>query len=48
MNLDELQIEIEKLLSLLKDRQPGLITWNMFLGERLEAIKKMLDAAGVS
>lgn len=47
MNLDELQIEIEKLLSLLNDRQPGMMTWNMFLRERLEAIKKMLDFAGM-
>lgn len=43
MNLDELQVEVEKLLSLLKDRQPGLVTWHMFIGERLKALKKMID-----
>ena len=39
--LDKLQAEVEKLLSLLKDRQPGLMTWNMFLEERLKTIQKM-------
>jgi hypothetical protein len=48
MNLDELQAEVEKLLALLRDRQPGLMTWNMFLHERLGAIQKMLEAAGVA
>ncbi|TWU51412.1 hypothetical protein Poly59_30040 [Rubripirellula reticaptiva] len=48
MNLDELQAEVEKLLALLKDRQPGLMTWNMFLNERLEAVQKMIESAGVS
>lgn len=42
MNLDKLQAEVEKLLSLLKDRQPGLTTWNMFLEERLKTIQKMI------
>jgi hypothetical protein len=48
MHLDELQAEVEKLLALLKDRQPGLMAWNMFLNERLEAIQKMIESAGVS
>lgn len=47
MNLDELQIELEKTLALLKDRQPGMMTWNMFLADRLKAIKKMIEAAGI-
>lgn len=47
MDLDKLQNEVEKLLALLKDRQPGFMTWNMFLAERLSAIKKMAEDAGV-
>jgi hypothetical protein len=47
MNLEDLQNEVEKLLSLLRDRQIGLFTWNQFLRERLSAIKKMIEAAGV-
>ena len=31
INLDKLQGEAEKLLSLLKDRQPGLMAWNEFM-----------------
>lgn len=41
IDLDELQSEAEKLVSLLKDRQPGLMTWNNFLRERLEAIHQL-------
>ncbi len=48
MNLDELQIEVEKLLSLLKDRQIGVLAWNMFLTERLRSIQEMIKAAGIS
>lgn len=47
MNLDELQSEVEKLLSLLKNRQPGLFTWNDFLAERLKNIKQMIEKAGL-
>lgn len=47
MNLDELQTETEKLLALLNDRQPGFMTWNLFLVERLTAIKKMAEAVGI-
>lgn len=48
MNLDELHAEVRKLLSLLDDRQPGLISWNMFLEERLKSIAKMIEAAGIT
>ena len=34
IDLDQLQNETEKLLSLLKDRQPGLMAWNIFLKEK--------------
>jgi hypothetical protein len=47
MNLDDLQNEVEKLLALLRDRQPGLFAWNDFMRERLSAIKAMIDSAGI-
>lgn len=47
MNLDELQNETEKLLSLLKDRQPGTMGWNMFMKDRLQNIANMLASAGI-
>jgi hypothetical protein len=47
MNLDELEKETEKLLSLLRDRQPGLFTWRGFMKERLENIVRMAAQAGV-
>lgn len=47
MNLDELQAEVEKLLALLKDRQPGLFTWNEFLANRLRTIKAIIEKAGL-
>lgn len=47
MNLDELQKEVEKLLSLLKDRQQGMMTWNLFLSDRLTSIKGMIEKAGI-
>lgn len=45
VSLDELQQETEKLLSLLKDRQPGLMTWNEFMRERLTALHKLTSLA---
>jgi len=48
MDLDKLQAEVEKLLSLLHDRQPGLISWNMFMEERLKSIVDMIAAAGIT
>ena len=42
MDFDELQDEVEKLLALLKDRQPGLVTWNELLADRLVAIQKLI------
>ncbi|MBU1046860.1 hypothetical protein KKH36_03730 [Patescibacteria group bacterium] len=41
VDLDELQKELEKTLSLLENRQPGLMSWNTFLKERLQNINKM-------
>lgn len=45
INLDELQLETEKLLSLLKDRQPGMVGWNMFLRERLQKLHHITSKA---
>jgi hypothetical protein len=39
--LDELEHEIILLRSLLKDRQPGLHTWNEFIKLRLRAINTL-------
>lgn len=47
MNLEKLQEETEKLLALLQDRQPGLMTWNMFLKERLESVVTLAAEAGI-
>jgi len=47
MNLDELQKEAEKLLALLKDRQQGTMSWNLFLHDRLASIKEMIEKAGI-
>lgn len=44
-SLDELQVEAEKLLSLLRDRQPGLVTWNKFLLQRLETLHNLTSQA---
>lgn len=45
VNLDELQQEAEKLLSLLNDRQPGLMTWNEFLHERIKKLHALTSQA---
>ena len=45
VNLDALQQETEKLLALLKDRQPGLMTWNEFMQERLQNLHKLASQA---
>ena len=45
INLDDLQQETEKLLALLNDREPGLMTWNEFLHERLQNLHKLTSQA---
>lgn len=45
INLDELQQEVEKLLSLLRDRQPGLMCWNEFLHERIKNLHALTSQA---
>ena len=43
INLDELQCEAEKLVSLLKDRNPGLMTWNDSLSKQLKSLRDLLS-----
>jgi hypothetical protein len=43
--LDALQTETEKLLALLKDREVGVAVWHQFLGERLQAMRKLIEDA---
>jgi len=45
INLDDLQQEAEKLLALLEDRQPGLMTWNEFMQKRLQNLHKLTSQA---
>jgi hypothetical protein len=45
VDLDNLQTEVEKLLSLLKHREPGLMSWNMFLLERFRNLHKITSQA---
>lgn len=47
MNLDELQRETERLLALLKDRQHGTMSWNLFLQERIQNITNLAAKAGI-
>ena len=44
IDLDELQAEAEKLVALLEDRHPGLMTWNMFLQQRLQNLRRLTDS----
>ena len=45
INLDELQQRVKQLLALLKDRQPGLMGWNMFMQERLQDLHCLTSQA---
>jgi len=45
MDLDELQNEAEKLVSLLKDKQTGLMSWNFLLRDRLEKLHELTSEA---
>ncbi len=42
VDLEDLYQESDRLTSLLKDRQPGLRTWHMFLHERMNGLLKLL------
>lgn len=43
INLDELQSEAEKLVSLLKDRNLGLMAWNESLSKQVKSLRDLLD-----
>lgn len=45
INLDELQQETEKLLALLKDRQPGTMGWIKFMNERMTNLYELTSVA---
>ena len=45
IDLDELQRETERLLSLLRDRQPGLMSWNEFMHEQLTKLHALAAQA---
>ncbi len=45
IDLEELQGEAEKLLDLLRNRQPEFMTWNDFMKERLEALHRLTSKA---
>lgn len=47
MNLEELEKETEKLLSLLRNREPGAMIWNKMLKDKLEIIVEMAAKAGI-
>ncbi len=47
IDLDELQYEAEKLVSLLQDRHPDLMSWNDWLFRRLTKLKELIREAGV-
>jgi len=47
MNLDKLEEEVSKLKMLLADRQTGLMSWNLCLYERLQAVANLLAAGGI-
>ena len=47
MELKKLQEEAEKLLMLLRDKQPGLITWNIALSEQIQAIVNLAAQGGI-
>lgn len=46
--LDELQLACEKVLSLLKDRQGGLVTWNLFLISACQKLTELLIRDGTT
>lgn len=46
VDLNELQLAVEKLVSLLKDRHPGLVTWNEALWDCIQNIDKIYYGRG--
>jgi hypothetical protein len=48
VDLDELQRETEKLLALLRDRHPGLITWSVAVGSQVSKLRQLISAIGLA
>jgi DNA-directed RNA polymerase alpha subunit len=46
IKLEDLAVECRKFLALVDDPQTGMISWNMFMDERLEAMGRLLRQAG--
>lgn len=44
--LPELKVEVDRLHALLADPEPGLITWNMFVGETWKRIAELWSGVG--
>lgn len=45
VDLEDLQKETEKLTALLKDRHPGLMTWNEFMRASLQNLHRLASQA---
>lgn len=45
VNLDELQRETKQLLALLEDRQIGMLSWHIFMRERLSYLHHLTSKA---
>jgi hypothetical protein len=48
MKLDELKREVQMLMALLDDPQPGLMSWNIMMHNRLVTLHRMIESAGVT
>ena len=47
INIKELTEAVKKLNDLLQDPEPGLITWQAFLTERLIRLKEILESLDI-
>ena len=45
MDLTALKDSTEKLLSLLNDPQPGLMSWNSLVGEKMDEVRSHINEA---
>lgn len=47
MDIEELKREVQSLMRLLNDPEPGLMTWNSMVCDRLRKLRHMIEAAGI-
>ena len=47
LDLNALEDEARKLVTLLEHREPGLFTWHCFLRDRLQAIRALTNGLGL-